>query len=674
MRKYLIKGIAALALCAGFASCSKDDGDAWTQAKQDLAKYNNAFLTYIGGQISPDQTWGFSTSISSRLTRALSDYETYRGSLYPTVNGATYMFPSDCDASNFMAEVPDGVLSFAEVAGPNQNGYGSGVSYIDETWTDMVNIWGAWDGTQTVGGKLYVVGNNDFSNRQFLVCQNLDIYLVEGATLTLNDGAASTMKANIYISPGARLIAGGNIGLLKLDNGAKVYNHGEITAKSFEANNHSLLYNVGTVTTTGQMYVANSESVIVNDGTIISGTPTDKSGSLALGGSGRVQNNADWIVNGGTIVNSSDNIWVNNGHYTTEDFTYTATSSSVITNCYLTINENLNMNVTDGTGTFKIDAGGGVLTKNFNGGGPFTAKDNNNQDQTYNGGPYRIEMGSRSVFRVTGTARLNALSSASGYGFHAVGDDYAVFQAKNVVRDGDGHYNVTYSGNLYVSAENHFAQGYNGSYPYIVYANGCSEEHVFAPGFKSGKPAMTISATPCCPGFGNDTPSIQYDLRIIAEDLSAEDDTDFDFNDVVIDVKYDASNATICLQAAGGTQPLRIDGKDLFEVHKLFNVDTDYMVNTNAATMGLKGNYRGQEPVVFQLGRGINDAAEANSIKLEVFKNGVWQEMKAPKGEPASKLAVDTTYGWLDERTSIKLKYPTFVAWAEGTSFTSKWW
>ena len=675
MKKYLMTGVAALALCAGTTSCSHDDGEEWSQAKEDLAKYNMAFLSYVGGKISPDQTWGFSDNSSARMTRGISDYSAYKGGMVPTVNGEEYTFPSDCDASNFLATVPNGVESFATVAGPNQNGFASGVSYLDASWTQSINIWGMWDGSKLVGGKLYVVGDNDFSYRNFGVCQNLDIYLLEGATLTLADAAASTMKANIYIAPGAKLVVNGTEGKLKLDNGAKVYNHGEIVAKSFEVNNTSMLYNVGTLTTNGLVYVANSESVIVNDGTITSGTEDSKTGGLTVAGSGRVQNNAEWTVYGQTIVNSNNNIWVNNGHFITEYFTYTATSSNVINNCFLTVNEDFNMNISDGSGSFKIDAGGGVLTKNFNGGGPFTAKNQYGSDETYNGGPFRIDMGSKSVFKVTGTARLNALSSGTGYGFHGVGEDYAVFQAKNVVKDGDGHYNVTYGGKLYVSAESHFEQGYSGSYPFIVFENNCSVENIYAPRFKSGNPSIRIAPTPCNPGFGNDTPAVEYDLRIIAEDLSASGDTDFDFNDVVFDLKYDDANATICLLAAGGTLPLRIDGKDVFEVHKLFDVDTDYMVNTNAAALKLKGNLgRDVEPVVFQLGRGIRNATEAKDIKLEVFKNGEWQEMKAPQGEPASKLAVGTTYGWLNERTSIKAEYPLFVEWANGTGFTSKWW
>jgi len=165
-------------------------------------------------------------------------------------------------------------------------------------------------------------------------------------------------------------------------------------------------------------------------------------------------------------------------------------------------------------------------------------------------------------------------------------------------------------------------------------------------------------------------PQIEYDLRIWAEDLSASGDSDFDFNDIVLDVKYDASDAIICLRAAGGTLPLRIAGNDEWETHKLFKVATSVMVNT------ANGKHTEIEPVVIHTNMGINNAAEANTkLKLEVFKNNEWQEMRAPLGEPACKLAVDKNLDWLNERTSIKGAYDKFVPWVqENNPNLSKWW
>ena len=159
---------------------------------------------------------------------------------------------------------------------------------------------------------------------------------------------------------------------------------------------------------------------------------------------------------------------------------------------------------------------------------------------------------------------------------------------------------------------------------------------------------------------------MKYDLRIIAEDLSATEASDFDFNDIVLDVKY-GNPVQLRLMAAGGTMELRINEDDNLEVHKLFNVNVKDMVNTGAGPT--------KKPVEFKIeGKAIYSAYEANGLKIEVMKNGVWQELTAIKGEPACKLAVDGNFQWLGERQSIKDEYEKFVPWATDNDFNSLWW
>jgi hypothetical protein len=149
-------------------------------------------------------------------------------------------------------------------------------------------------------------------------------------------------------------------------------------------------------------------------------------------------------------------------------------------------------------------------------------------------------------------------------------------------------------------------------------------------------------------------------VRIIGEDLSATQGTDFDFNDIVLDVNIVNGNANCILQAAGGTLPLRINSDDNLEVHKLFGVDTSVMVNTGI------GNTI--EPVSFPL-QGINNASQ---IKLEVFKDGLWIEMKAQQGVPAAKIAVNQDFEYCGEREPITTKYPNFKNWVQDVNYI--WW
>ena len=150
-------------------------------------------------------------------------------------------------------------------------------------------------------------------------------------------------------------------------------------------------------------------------------------------------------------------------------------------------------------------------------------------------------------------------------------------------------------------------------------------------------------------------------VRIIAEDLSATQGTDFDFNDIVLDVNISGTTANCSLIAAGGTLPLRINGDDNnLEVHKMFGVDTSVMVNTGIGDP--------IAPVSFTLS-GISNAAD---IKLEVYKNGAWVEMTARQGTPAAKIAVNQDFEYCAEREPITTKYPNFQYWVQNVDYI--WW
>jgi hypothetical protein len=183
------------------------------------------------------------------------------------------------------------------------------------------------------------------------------------------------------------------------------------------------------------------------------------------------------------------------------------------------------------------------------------------------------------------------------------------------------------------------------------------------------------------------TTTSDADLRIMAEDLSAEDDTDFDFNDIVFDVYFSTSGTTkIVVQAAGGTLPLRIwtnkEGDPYQEVHALWSdidgISTGTMINTGAeARYGFPrgADNRGTREVTLYYS--VPDAAAAKNIKIEVQKTTStgteWIEMRAEQAEPAAKFATDPDNQWLSERTSIKSAIPSFVQWVQGNIPALNW-
>ena len=161
---------------------------------------------------------------------------------------------------------------------------------------------------------------------------------------------------------------------------------------------------------------------------------------------------------------------------------------------------------------------------------------------------------------------------------------------------------------------------------------------------------------------------LKGDIRIIAEDLSASEGSDFDFNDVVFDVKYEYpvwNKTTIILQAAGGKLPLRIGVlDDKHEVHNLFGVSLNTMVNTEDWTAH-------KDPVPFIID-GQYGSWNINNLPIWVQKGSDWVLLTAHKGKAASKIAVSTDYKWVKELKDISNAYKNFDTYV--TNCTPEWW
>jgi hypothetical protein len=194
-----------------------------------------------------------------------------------------------------------------------------------------------------------------------------------------------------------------------------------------------------------------------------------------------------------------------------------------------------------------------------------------------------------------------------------------------------------------------------------------------------------VSFMPATPA-SEDQPTT-YSLRVMAEDLSADEASDFDFNDVVFDVEWTTgtTQATITLQAAGGTLPLRINEDNTKEVHLLFDVQTNVMVNT-----GWNGTNSASKPAVsfsinnFSPADSDNDnnisQAEFNAavkgIKVEVEKvvnsttgEKQWFELTATEGVACCKFGCSIDFNWVGERTNIDDVY-NFSEWVQGFTTT----
>ncbi|MBR4729211.1 MAG: hypothetical protein IK075_03015, partial [Prevotella sp.] len=324
------------------SSCSHDDYY-YSEENAELTaneKYAIAFEKAFG-KVGSNVDWGFSSKNFSTpaLTRGVNSYPS-KGNLQPTLDPP---FPTDCAASNFKDAVPSGVELMPD------NEVNGGTYYINET-TKKVQM-------RLTTGIIYVTGIVDLTSTDvFEVNAGTQIYLVTGSTLKLGATSALNLAGDIYIADGATLETADH---LKINGASKVYNHGNIIAGTFEVNTTSFLYNVGKLEA-DNVNVESTDSRIVNDNTIEAGSVTVNAGA--------VQNNAEWEVSGTTLINTNALGWVNNGKWKTYNYSYVGGSENVINNCYLWVTNDFEMNISSATGAFKIDTGGGVLTKNFYGG------------------------------------------------------------------------------------------------------------------------------------------------------------------------------------------------------------------------------------------------------------------------------------------------------------------
>ena len=685
MKNYLITGAAALALLIAFAGCSKsndlydqsvvDEKNKQDQEKQDQQKVLTANEAYAVafekafGTVGPNVDWGFGRKSSS--TRA-----------FTRAGGVTFntdiVFPGDCDASNFLANWPENASELPTWGG---NAGLKDAFYIEKAYNVQI-----YNGA----AKLYVKGDIDLSegdtdaeHPRFQVSTTSEIYLLEGATLKIGKVSAENfIGAAIYIAEGATLAT--DYPLL-LNSGMDVYNHGTINVKDLQVNTNSILYNSGTVKATGTVSAESNssngdQSSIVNNGTIECADVVVNAGA--------VKNDYKWTVFGTTKINSNNSGWINTDHWKTRNYAYLAGSENVINSCFLEVDNDFDMNVSSlsatGAQAFKMNSGSSVVTTNFYGG-------RNLSNGKVEGGPFRINMAEYSLFKVTNKATLESgrgpMSEGEvGFGFFGVSPNgYAVFQAKDIVRDAtlaaqNNHGAVTYGGNLWVYAETHFAQGYDSdgsgsvaAKPFIFEQGTFSiANNIFASGFNSGKPSITIPQTTCSPGFQGGDPL----FRVIAEDLSASEAGDFDFNDVVFDVvKAESGKTTLKLICAGGVLPLRVRGAnqaDGVEVHSVFgemtpNANGQYkMYNTGAGP--------DKDPVEFTIDGTYTTPEQIAKIIIEVQKNGVWMELKATRGKAACKILVDDTFKPVKERRNIADENQNFTNYVQGKFVDDFWW
>ena len=573
MKKYLMLAVAGLAI----ASCSKMDDYATSPAEIVQAKYNQAFYNYVEGKIDPNQTWGFSDDAYTRsgadITRSIS------------VNGDAYdKFPSADDvAANFPTAIPEGAVEVSQLEAlykgtKVQTQYGETTLWdlyaiYSNVITEGFNLKITQAGTTELGGSYQNAGYDATAGKN--VARPYNVYVNVDGDVTLKRNGSTHF--NLYILKGNVTLEsnyGEQAGLISVaagatlndqrnsvaaNQGVKIFNRGTINAtntQKYDIGNFCTVYNEGKFNVTGALTYSPGDantSYFMNLG--------DTASAMTLNSAGNFYNDGKVVINGETNVTQKDIYWVNAGYYKTGSIVFSAKNATFYNYCQLIVTGNAHMY--DGEFNLMPNSYTEVATAEM---------DN-----------FIVNMGGNAGINIKGAVRVKAQGDGTFQGFKNFGtNNYVLIGGKVTVDSHKKTFSVE-SGITYSIKEIEIVRGgsvvteaqlqeeKSGDYP-VLDLQGTEAPFgkltVTPKEFGQGCGATwTTDTTPPTP-----TPSVNPNtIRIIAEDLSAAGGTDFDFNDVVLDVTF-GNPAKVVLTHAGGTLPLRINGNDAWEVHKLFGV------------------------------------------------------------------------------------------------------
>ena len=678
MKKFLFMGIAALA----FVSCNKDmiessmapDG---YQNDATIANYANAFKATFGVP-DPNQTWGFGnpvnpvnamrrslaspnvptisapydeTWVANYLTTATEPnstnvYDNYDNSTYQTNYGEggpnyidwqdpqqvadrKYFFGDDGNTDSWETR-----LAWALANHPTWIIYSKDETYVTNfkitgTWNGDINVAGSM-GTQTPGCErtIVVTGTWNLTNDQSLGSLG-KIIIANGGTLNVASGKTlnAANQSRIVILQGGKLTGAGTV-VVNNGNaaGQENYNGGLIDVAVFN-NNFGKFYNYGDFKV--NEYIGGAqESNLYNHHLVsvdhFSGTTNARiynNCQCYIKNNARLRN-YEGVMGSALIVGGE--LMFSGSEDGTSTPTYVSLAAGAMVKCNTLYNNGTSWTGPTSGGYAVLDVEDKITYLNWE------------QDHPENGGNFE-----NNIYAYAGTWT----NVPTGNGKQQTDPSDAENYAQSIAS-----YKFNYISNL--TGNGNVKMVEKGNYEVIP----ASDDFV-------------LGTSGCTPGFSikndGDQPADLPSLHVMAEDLSVSDASDFDFNDCVIDVFYvDENTVTIKLLAAGGTLPLRINENDDWEVHKLFDVPVTCMVNTGTKYHTAHAPYSqvdGKAAVELTLtGKTWSSdqntfAAQVNSqVKLEVYKDNRWIELKAEQGEPAAKIATSVNiymkdYDWYPE-------------------------
>ena len=645
MKKYLMLGLSVLA----FVSCNKDNFSSndgipagYKGAGAVETEYQSNFVKTFGAP-SADQTWGFGspTGTANAMRRSMTS---------PAVLGISAPFTAETLAAA-MANAKE-----VNAANAKENWSGSPDFAVEMkitgTWNGGISVaasedWGSGDTPETGRShrNIYVTGTWNIPSGQKIGGKGL-IVIGNGGTVNVQSGTLEMVNtARLVVLRGGKLTGNGTV-IVNNGNGSgfENYNAGTIDVAVFN-NNFGKFYNYGKFLVNEYQGGA-QESNFYNHALVA----VDHFGGSTA--NARIFNSCQYYVKHDARIRNYEGVMgsalivggqlmFSSSEDGTSTPTYVGLAAGALVKCGTLYNNGTSWEGPTSNGYAALSTGS-ITFLNWQ------------QDHPEQGGYF-----ANNIYVQADT--WTNVPGGNGMG----GENAAAKFAKVQNKSGNGNVTVVEKGTYEViPADNDFELGVKG----------------------------------CTPGFNikkDDEPAGLPSLHVMAEDLSATEASDFDFNDVVIDVFYvDANTVTIKLLAAGGTLPLRIAQNDAWEVHKLFNVDEKCMVNTGTKYHTPQAPYSqvdGKAAVELTLtGYTWSDdqdefaAQVRDQVKLEVKKDGIWHEIRADQGQPAAKIATPVNiymkdagwypeeYRWTWEKQGISNLFNQYVSNPSVKWYTTK--
>ncbi len=634
MKKYLMSGVAAIAFLAAFTSCSKstdlydqgavDERNRQEQEKKDQQKVENIQETYeqafeaAFGKPAPNHTWGFGSAAAG--TRSIE----VNGDIYSKFNKPT---DEELNAA-FPGSLPGGVIenptyndytntankNFLFTSGSVQPGYwntnGDTKNYfIDGDVT--INMDKTWDGNVIIlSGNVTFEGSGEFTGF---------ISVASGATLTYKKNKVQS-NSNSPIKVFNRGTINFTTDVIDIGNYAYFYNEGKVDAKAFS-------YSPAQSTASYFINMGDEAELTAN--------------SMTINSTGNCFNSGKIIISGETKVTKDGCFWINNGYYESNTFVFSAKNEDFYNYCSLIVKGNIHFF----DGEFNMMDGSYVEAA--------TADFDN----------FHINMGNNSGIYIKGDTEWGAqadadqnkieLMSGATNAYVKLGGVATIQKHKNGMVIGSG---ITYAIQRYRILES----GVEVTQQQLIdKSDGTVPNYVFN-GTEAPIDKLTVSYTKY--NCGATWEYSNYDGRVMAEDLNARQNSDFDFNDVVFDWKIEGNKVKILIKAAGGIYPLYV-GSESHEVHaelgQSAGADGKYpMINTGDGPTGTA------TPFYYEFTNKTSLTSEdVATIPVWVVIDGVRADLAFERGKAACKFNTSPSTRWLKEHKSITDGYPDFDDW-----------